>query len=90
MKQAQQGQASAALRQSLQTQVETAVTLMQQGAPLARRLPGRVGWELRAVVQGGLQIARKIQAGGCDTLAQRPRLNKADVLAILWRTIWPQ
>ena len=36
--------------------------LMQQGAPLARRIPGRAGWELRLVIQGGLLILDKIAA----------------------------
>ncbi len=90
LQQAQQGQASPALRRLIQAQVGTAVKLMQEGAPLAGRLPGRFGWELRAVVQGGLQIVRHIQARQFDTLAHRPKLGKADAWAILWRTIWPQ
>ena len=36
--------------------------LMAEGAPLALRLPGRAGWELRLVVQGGLRILEKIAA----------------------------
>ena len=39
-----------------------AAALMAEGAPLALRLPGRVGWELRLVVQGGLRILEKIAA----------------------------
>ncbi|MFO1287223.1 MAG: squalene/phytoene synthase family protein [Rubrivivax sp.] len=33
-----------------------AEALMRSGAPLALRAPGRAGWELRLVVQGGLRV----------------------------------
>lgn len=36
--------------------------LMLEGAPLALEVPGRIGWELRLVVQGGLRILEKIEA----------------------------
>ncbi len=35
---------------------------MLAGAPLVHRVPGRAGWELRLVVQGGLRILDKIEA----------------------------
>jgi phytoene/squalene synthetase len=43
-------------------EVKRARALMLDGAPLARRLPGRIGWELRLVVQGGLRILEAIEA----------------------------
>jgi squalene synthase HpnC len=61
--------------------------LMQQGAPLARRLPGRAGWELRLVVQGGLRILEKIAASGHRSWLQRPTLGRADVPLLLWRAL---
>jgi squalene synthase HpnC len=59
--------------------------LMQSGAPLVHRIPGRAGWELRCVVQGGLRILDKIAAQGHDTLRARPAIGRADALPILWR-----
>ena len=66
--------------------------LMLQGAPLATRLPGRVGWELRLVVQGGLRVLDHIARQGFDTLSQRPALRRRDLpvmfagaLAMPWR-----
>lgn len=56
--------------------------LMQQGAPLVHRIPGRGGWELRAVVQGGLRILDRIEALGFDTFNARPKLRKQDWLVI--------
>ena len=59
--------------------------LMLAGAPLTLRLPGRVGWELRLVVQGGLRILDKIEAMQCRTWQRRPRLHTQDVALMLWR-----
>jgi squalene synthase HpnC len=59
--------------------------LMREGSPLATALPGRIGWELRLVVQGGLRILDKIERGGHRTLSARPTLAGADLPAMLWR-----
>lgn len=60
-------------------------TLMRQGAPLALRVPGRAGWELRLVVQGGLRILEKIEAMKYAALAHRPKLGLADLPLLVWR-----
>jgi phytoene/squalene synthetase len=60
-------------------------SLMQQGAPLALRVPGRLGWELRLVVQGGLRILEKIEHMQYRSLHQRPVLNAFDGPLLLWR-----
>ena len=62
--------------------------LMCQGAPLAWRLPGRLGWELRLVVHGGLRILDKIDSLGGRTWCQRPRLHASDAPLLLWRSLW--
>lgn len=64
-----------------------AQTLMHRGAPLVKKVPGRAGWELRLVVQGGLRIAQKIEQLGFATLRQRPKLNAWDGVVMLWRAI---
>ena len=62
--------------------------LMHNGAPLVHRLPGRAGWELRLVVQGGLAILEKIQRMNHDTFERRPVLGAGDAPALLWRSLW--
>lgn len=67
--------------------------LMRQGAPLVHRVPGRAGWELRAVVQGGLRILDKLDAQHAGHVEApvdwpRPTLNKTDLLRMLWRSLW--
>lgn len=61
--------------------------LMAQGAPLVKTIPGRAGWELRLVVQGGLRIAEKIGQLGFATLRERPRLRPWDGVLMLWRAL---
>lgn len=61
--------------------------LMQQGAPLALSLRGRMGWELRLVVQGGLRILDKIEARGHDSLLHRPAIQGSDAPRLLWRAL---
>jgi len=62
-----------------------AAALMAEGAPLACRVPGRLGWELRLVVQGGLRILERIDAMQYRTLHQRPVLRPVDLPVMLWR-----
>jgi squalene synthase HpnC len=78
---------SPASRALLREQCEWARTLMLQGAPLALALTGRIGWELRAVVQGGLRILDRIERLDHATLSRRPTLGKADVAVIAWRAL---
>ena len=55
--------------------------------PLALAMPGRVGWELRLVVQGGLRILEKIETMNFVSFAHRPRLHAADHLLTGWRAL---
>ncbi|MDT8998549.1 squalene synthase HpnC [Paucibacter sp. APW11] len=61
--------------------------LMLQGAPLVHQLPGRAGWELRLVVQGGLRILERIRAMDFATLTQRPALGAQDLPPMAWRAL---
>ncbi len=61
--------------------------LMQSGAPLVHRLPGRAGWELRLVVQGGLRILERIAQGGYRSLTWRPTVRATDFALLLWRAL---
>lgn len=75
---------------TLEDELQFARVLMMQGAPLARRIPGRAGWELRAVVQGGLCILDKLDTRPTPAdhaRLTRPTLNKLDFMRIAWRCI---
>ena len=58
--------------------------LMLEGALLVHQVPGRAGWELRLVVQGGLRILEKIAAMDHATLLRRPTVGAADAPLLLW------
>lgn len=68
-------------------EVARARALMRSGAPLATRLPGRIGWELRLVVQGGLRILDRIEQVDYDVFTRRPQLKPADWALMLWRAV---
>ena len=61
---------------------------MQFGSALVHQIPGRAGWELRLVVQGGLRILDRIEALDYATLNQRPTLRWWDFPVMLWRALW--
>lgn len=81
-------------RDTLQTRaavadmVAWARSLMLDGAALVHAVPGRAGWELRLVVQGGLRILEKIDALGFATVCTRPALRWHDAPLLLWRALW--
>jgi len=67
-------------------QVDRTRELMLTGAPLARDLPGRFGWEIRLTVEGGLRILERIAQVQGDVFRHRPVLGKTDWLLLLLRT----
>ena len=74
-------------RALMQFQVERARSLMLQGAPLPLNVGGRLGWELRFIVHGGLRILEKIEAVDYDVFRQRPILQPLDWLLLGWRAL---
>lgn len=74
-------------RALMRFEVRRARALMLDGAPLAARLPGRIGWELRLVVQGGLRILEAIEAVDYDVFRRRPRLGPRDWVVLGWRAL---
>lgn len=81
------GEANASFCALMQFEVKRARALMHSGAPLAKRLPGRIGWELRLVVQGGLRILERIDNVQYDVFRRRPKLKLPDWLVIVWRAL---
>ena len=69
----------------LSFQVARTRELMLSGAPLGRALPGRIGLEIRATIQGGLRILEKIEAVGYDVFRHRPVLRAFDWPLVLMR-----
>ncbi len=72
----------------LDFQVERSRALMLAGAPLVHELPGRLGWEIRLTVQGGLRILERIRQVRGDVFRQRPVLGPTDWLCMGGRALF--
>ncbi len=68
-------------------QIDRARAMLESGAPLARALPGRIGLELRMIVQGGLRILEKLDAARGDMFRHRPELRATDWPLMFWRAV---
>jgi squalene synthase HpnC len=68
-------------------QIDRSRWMMLRGAPLALRLPGRIGFEIRAIVQGGLMILEKLERKGGDVFRHRPVLRAWDWPLLLARAV---
>ncbi len=80
------GRASPALREFIGGQATRTRRMLESGATLVSRVPRRLGWELRAILAGGLRILDRLAADGHDPFASRPKLGWRDApaLARLW------
>jgi hydroxysqualene synthase len=78
---------SPASRAMIRDLVGWARDLMLSGAPLVHRMPGRFGWELRLVVQGGLRILDKIEQRQYEVMRHRVVIKRADAALLAWRAL---
>lgn len=67
--------------------VERAETMLQNGKPLGRILPGRMGLEIRLIIAGGETIIRKLKVVNGDVFHKRPTIKAWDWPAILIKAI---
>jgi len=71
----------------MQFQVDRCRGLLHSGVPLGRTLTGRIGLELRLIMQGGLRILEKIEHARFDVFRKRPTLNALDWMIMFWRAL---
>ncbi|HWL29637.1 MAG TPA: squalene/phytoene synthase family protein, partial [Burkholderiaceae bacterium] len=76
-----------AWRALMREQVEQAREMLLRGLPLTRRLPLRIGFELRLVVHGGLRILERLDQLHYDMFQHRPTLKKGDWALLLCRAL---
>lgn len=69
-------------QQLMQQQVQYARDLLHSGMPLVKKLPGRIGIELRMIVLGGLRILERLDQVHYDVFSARPKLGKTDWLLL--------
>jgi squalene synthase HpnC len=68
-------------------QIERSRALMLAGAPLVHSLRGRLGWEIRFTVQGGLRILARLEKVCGDVFRHRPALGPFDWLRMAGRAL---
>jgi phytoene synthase len=70
-------------RALMKFEVDRARALMLAGKPLGSILTGRIGLEMRMIIQGGLRILDKIEAADYDVFNRRPVLKPLDWVIML-------
>jgi phytoene synthase len=74
-------------RSLMKFQVDRARGLMLSGTGLGKALPGRIGLEIRATIQGGLRILEKLERAGYDVFRRRPTLRALDWPVVLLKAV---
>lgn len=72
-------------RDLMQYQITRARSMLNDGASLGYELPGRMGLELRMIVEGGRRILDKLEAVKGDVFKRRPVLEAWDWPVMLLR-----
>lgn len=70
-------------RALMKFEVDRARALMLSGKPLGSILSGRIGLEMRMIIQGGLRILDKLEAADYDMFNKRPVLKPFDWVIML-------
>lgn len=71
----------------LEFQINRSRKMLESGAPLGHTLPGRIGLELRMIVQGGLCILDKLEKVRGDVFNHRPVLNSVDWIFMFFKSL---
>jgi len=71
----------------MRAQTARAATLLRSGRPLCSAIGGRIGVELRLVIEGGLRVAERIDIVNGDVFRHRPRLTGADWVRLACRAL---
>ena len=78
---------SPAWRHTLRESAAITRRLFEEGRPVCDVVQGRLRYELRATVLGGLRILDRLAATDFDVFGHRPKLGVADAMVIGWRTL---
>lgn len=78
---------SRAWQSALQQAASLTRTLFAEGRPVCDVVAGRLRYELRATVLGGIRILDKLERSGFNVFEHRPRLNTSDLMVIGWKAL---
>jgi squalene synthase HpnC len=68
-------------------EIRRARNLILSGEPLGRILKGRIGLEMRMIIQGGLRILELLEQHQGNMFTHRPKLNRKDWAVMAWRAL---
>lgn len=68
-------------------QIIRARSIMMTGAPLGKTLTGLFGFELRMIIQGGLEVLERLKDNLEINVYQRPRLKRRQGLKLAWQAL---
>lgn len=68
-------------------QIARTRAMLESGLPLGQVLQGRIGFELRLMIQGGLRILEKLEQCNVEVFHHRPVLTKRDWCLMIWRAL---
>lgn len=69
-------------------QSQRARQMMLEGAPLAGIMKGRISFEMKMIIQGGLAILDKLEKVEWDVYRRRPKLKKPDWILLALRALY--
>lgn len=81
------GQCTPAFAALMKAQIDRTRALLQEGAILGRRLPGRIGLEIRLIILGGARILSHLERVNGDVFSASPRLGQRDWMIMLYHAL---
>ncbi|MFO1518269.1 MAG: squalene synthase HpnC [bacterium] len=75
-------------RKPLEALGEFTLDFFKKGAPLPRKVKGRLSWELRCTWLGGMTVLNRACFDPNRTSLERPKIRPKDKLSILWKSIF--
>ena len=81
------GKLDASWEAFMKHQAHRAKSMMLEGAPLAGQMKGRLAFEMRMIINGGLRIIEKLEKNRWDMFSHRPKLVKTDWILLLCRSL---
>jgi phytoene/squalene synthetase len=81
------GERSPGWRELVAFQIKRTQSMLDSGRPLGKILAGRIGLELRVIIEGGQRILDKLQRSEGDVFSRRPVLRSFDWMLMLGRAL---
>lgn len=75
------------LRQIIKFEIERTERMFYEGSEILNFLTGRLKWQIKWTINGGMKILNKIRKNNYDVLNYRPTLSKIDYITTLFQRL---